>query len=76
MKEFEISEIITIITIFCISLSIIGIFIFQYIKQINSWNNGICKKNGIKWELISEESNNRIYKAGEEKITLNFESIG
>jgi len=76
IKEFTISEIIAIVMIFGISLSVIGIFIFQYLKQIDRCNNGICKKNNIKWELISKDSNNRIYKAGKEKITINFESIG
>ena len=54
------------------ALVILSLPLIQYFYECNRWNNGICKENGLAWELAWVDSGNgRCYKAGNKEIQLN-----
>lgn len=58
----------------CILLVLLGsVVVRAYYTEKRTWNNGICKSNGIKWKCFDMDSTGaRGYKAGEEYIWISY----
>ena len=52
-------------------------FIVQWYVERRGWNNGICRANGIAWELAWVDSGmGRSYRAGDKRLMINNWFIG
>ena len=56
---------------FFVSLLIVGFTTERY-----SWNNGVCRKNGVPWKYFNTDSQGgRGYKAGSETTWISYPFI-
>ena len=54
-----------------------GAFVAQWAYERSRWNNGVCRDNGLAWQLAYVDSGNgRAYQAGDRRLCLNNIFIG